>query len=89
VVLKLDKENPLANRRRGAIEEQRRYGGWKERPFQAFGFVTKPKLQTEQEKDQMDDGAATAELRCFDKTCPQQRHGNTGEIEIEIEQNPR
>jgi len=45
VVLKLDKENPLANRRRGAIEEQRRYGGWKERPFQAFGFVTKPKYR--------------------------------------------
>jgi hypothetical protein len=30
-----------------------------------------------------DDGAATADLRCFDKTCPQQRHRNIGEIEIE------
>jgi hypothetical protein len=41
------------------------------------------KIETEQEEDEMDDGAATADLRCFDKTCPQQRHRNIGEIEIE------
>jgi hypothetical protein len=32
------------------------------------------KIETEQEEDEMDDGAATADLRCFDKTSPQQRH---------------
>ena len=41
------------------------------------------KIETEQEEDEMDDGAATADLRCSDKTCPQQRHRNIGEIEIE------
>jgi hypothetical protein len=41
------------------------------------------KIETEQEEDEMDDGAATADLRCFDKTCPQKRHRNIGEIEIE------
>jgi hypothetical protein len=41
------------------------------------------KIETEQEEDEMDDGAATADLRCFDKTCPQQGHRNIGEIEIE------
>src|SRR5262245_53285507 len=41
------------------------------------------KIETDQEEDQMDDGAATADLRCLDKTCPQQRHRNIGEIEIE------
>jgi hypothetical protein len=40
------------------------------------------KIETEQEEDEMDDGTATADLRCFDKTCPQQRHRNVGEIEI-------
>ena len=40
-------------------------------------------MRQEQEEDEMDDGAATADLRCFDKTCPQQRHRNIGEIEIE------
>jgi hypothetical protein len=34
------------------------------------------KIETEQEEDEMDDGAATADLRCCDKTCPQQRHRN-------------
>jgi hypothetical protein len=29
-----------------------------------------------------DDGAATADLGCFDKTCLQQRHRSIGEIEI-------
>jgi len=41
------------------------------------------KIETEQEEDEMDDGAAPADLRCFDETCPQQRHRNIGEIEIE------
>ena len=41
------------------------------------------KIETEQEEGQMDDGAATAGLRCFDKTCPQQRDRNISEIEIE------
>ena len=41
------------------------------------------KIETEQEEDEMDDGAATADLRCFDKTGLQQRHRNIGEIEIE------
>jgi hypothetical protein len=41
------------------------------------------KIETEQEEDGMDDGAATADLRCFDKTSPQQRHRNIGEIQIE------
>jgi hypothetical protein len=41
------------------------------------------KIETEQEEDEMDDGAATADLRCFDKTRPQQRHRNIGETEIE------
>jgi hypothetical protein len=41
------------------------------------------KIETEQEEDEMDDGAAPADLRRFDKTCPQQRHRNIGEIEIE------
>lgn len=31
----------------------------------------------------MDDGAAAADLRGFDKTCSEQRHRNRGEIEIE------
>ena len=46
-------------------------------------FSDEAKIETEQEEDEMDDGAATADLRCFDKTCPQQRHRNIGEIEIE------
>src|SRR5215813_10480891 len=52
-------------------------------------FVSSPwlpdeaKIETEQEEDEMYDGPATADLRCFDKTCPQQRHRNIGEIEIE------
>lgn len=29
------------------------------------------KIDTEREEDEMDDGADTADLRCFDKTCPQ------------------
>jgi hypothetical protein len=41
------------------------------------------KVEAEQEEDEMDDGAAKADLRCEDKTCPQQRHQNIGEIEIE------
>src|SRR5215475_10492596 len=41
------------------------------------------KIETKQEEDEMDDGSATADLRCFDKTCSQQRHRNIGEIEIE------
>src|SRR5262249_21516628 len=30
-----------------------------------------PKIETEQEEDEMDDRSAAADLRCFDKTCPQ------------------
>src|SRR5262245_43237623 len=41
------------------------------------------KIETKQEEDEMDDGAATADLRCFDKTCSQQRHRNIGEIRRE------
>src|SRR6516165_3198248 len=41
------------------------------------------KIETEHEEDEMDDGAASADLGCFDKTRPQQRHRNIGEIEIE------
>jgi hypothetical protein len=43
----------------------------------------KAKIETEQKEDEMDDGAATADPRGFDKTCPQQRHRNIGGIEIE------
>jgi len=45
-------------------------------------FPDEAKVETEQEKDEMDDGAATTDLRCFDKARPQQRHRNIGEIEI-------
>src|SRR5262245_36556608 len=38
------------------------------------GHPDEAKIETEQEEDEMDDGAATADLRCFDKACPQQRH---------------
>ena len=41
------------------------------------------KIETEQEEDEMDDRAAPADLRRFDKTCPQQRHRNIGEKKIE------
>ena len=41
------------------------------------------KMETEHEEDEMDDGAASADLGCFDKTRPQQRYRNIGEIEIE------
>src|SRR5215831_10976052 len=41
------------------------------------------KIETEPEEDEMDDGAAGADLGCFDKTCPQQGHRNIGEIKIE------
>ena len=43
--------------------------------------LTKPKIETEQEEDEMDDGAATADLSCLDKTCPQQRHRNIGDLQ--------
>ena len=43
----------------------------------------KTKIEARQEEDEMDDGAATADLRRLDKTCAQQRHRNIGEIEIE------
>ncbi len=39
------------------------------------------KIETELVEDEMDDGAANGDPRCFDKTCPQQRHRNIGEIE--------
>src|ERR1700730_9564453 len=45
------------------------------------------KIETEREEDEMDDGAATADLRCFDKTYPKERHRNI--CETEIEQNAR
>jgi hypothetical protein len=41
------------------------------------------KIETKQEEDEMHDGATTADLRCFDKTCAQQRHRNIGEIKVE------
>jgi hypothetical protein len=41
------------------------------------------KIETEHEEDEMDNGAASTDFGCFDKTCPQQRHRNIGEIEIE------
>jgi len=41
------------------------------------------KIETEHEEDEMDDGAASADLGCFDKIRPQERHRNIGEIEIE------
>jgi hypothetical protein len=46
-------------------------------------LLNEPKIETEQEEDEMDDRADTADLRCFDKIRPQQRHRNIGEIEIE------
>jgi hypothetical protein len=46
-------------------------------------FPDKAKIETEPEEDEMDDGATTADLRCFDKTSPQQRHRDIGKIEIE------
>src|SRR5215831_8603887 len=49
----------------------------------SFWLPDEAKIETEQEEDEMDYGAATADLRCLDKTCPQQRHRNIGEIEIE------
>jgi hypothetical protein len=35
---------------------------------------TKIEQSKKQEEDEMDDGAATADLRCFDKICSQKRH---------------
>jgi len=46
-------------------------------------LLDEAKIETEQEEDEMDDGAGAADLGCFDKTCTQQRHRNVGEIEIE------
>jgi hypothetical protein len=44
----------------------------------AFGFPDEPEIETEQEENEMDDGTATADLGCFDKTCPQKRNRNIG-----------
>ena len=41
------------------------------------------KIETDQEKDEMHDGADSADLGCFDKPGPQQGHRNAGEVEIE------
>ena len=41
------------------------------------------KIKADQEENEMDDGTATADLWCFDKLRPQQRHRDIGEIEIE------
>jgi hypothetical protein len=41
------------------------------------------KIKTEHEENEMNDGAASTDLGRFDKTRPQQRHRNIGEIEIE------
>jgi hypothetical protein len=41
------------------------------------------KIETEHEENEMDEGAASADLGCFDKTCPQQGQRNIGEKEIE------
>jgi hypothetical protein len=49
----------------------------------SFWLPDEAKVETEQEEDEMDYAAGAADLRCFDKTCPQQRHRNVGEIEIE------
>jgi hypothetical protein len=49
----------------------------------AFSFPDEAEIETEQEENEMDDGTATADLGCFDKTCSQKRHRNIGEIEIE------
>ena len=49
----------------------------------SFGWPDEAEIKTEQEENEMDDGTATADLGCFDKNCPQKRHRNIGEIEIE------
>jgi hypothetical protein len=51
----------------------------------AFGLPDEAEIDTEQEENEMDDGTATADLGCCDKTCPQERHRNIGEIEIELD----
>ena len=43
----------------------------------------KAKIEIGQEEEKMDDGAASADPGCFNKTCAQQRHRNIGEIEVE------
>jgi hypothetical protein len=48
-----------------------------------FWLPDEAKVETEQEEDEMDDGATTADLRCFDETCPQERHRYISKIEIE------
>ncbi len=45
------------------------------------------KMEAEQEENEMDGGAAAADLRRFDEACPKQRHRKARKIEIE--QNPR
>jgi hypothetical protein len=60
---------------------------WNAAPAIGFALNLWPpdeaKIEAEHEEDEMNDRAASADLGCFDKTCPQQRHGNIGEIEIE------
>jgi hypothetical protein len=52
--------------------------------FRLWSWLSnKTKIEARQEEDEMDDGAATADLRRLDKTCAQQRHRNIGEIEYE------
>jgi len=41
------------------------------------------KIETDQEEDEMNDRAVSADVGCLDETGPQQRHRNIGEIEIE------
>jgi len=55
----------------------------RETSVSGFWLRDKAEIETEQEEDEVDDGAATADLRSFDKARPQQRHRNIGEIEIE------
>jgi hypothetical protein len=67
----------------GGIEEGKLIGKVE---ISGLRLLDETKIETEQEEDEMDDGAASADLGCFDKTGPQQRHRNI--CEIEIEQDP-
>lgn len=43
-------------------------------PVSSLWLPDEAKIETEQKQDEMGDGATTTDLRCFDKTCPQQGH---------------
>jgi hypothetical protein len=40
------------------------------RSYLSLWLPDEAEIETEQEEDEMDDGATPADLRCFDKICP-------------------